>query len=505
MKILKRLDVLVLKAFFGPFVLTVVVVTFIFLTQTILKYIDELVGKGLGFMDYAELIMYFSMNILPVALPLAILLSSLMTFGNLGQFNELTAIKSSGISLLRVMVPIALWVLGCTIGLFYFNNYVVPKANLKAYSLLYDLRQKKPSLDLKPGVFYNGIPGYSIKIVQKFDNDSSIKGVIIYDHTQGRGNTDVIIADSGSMYLFNNKQYLALELFRGNSYSEFKGENGMSYLQPREFVRNSFDKTQIVFNLSSFDLSRTKEELFSGSRQMKNTSELTQFIDSVRAEHARINEHTSSMLQPFYYYADIKQEDTTRSIENTSAVMDSIQAKPSTPKQISIIIPDSVKKTVTLSALYAKVNEKEIALRAANQARSIKNYIHGNVERDERMIKEVNEFQVTKYQKYTQAVACLVLFLIGAPLGAIIKKGGLGVPVLICIIFFIFYYVFSLTGDKWTKEGVFPAYFAMWFGNAILFVVGLFFLRQAKNDSRILESDFYLIYWDKLLKLVKKK
>jgi lipopolysaccharide export system permease protein len=223
--------------------------------QTILKYIDELVGKGLSYLDYAELMMYFSMNILPVALPLAILLSSLMTFGNLGQFNELTAVKSSGISLLRVMVPIAIWVMGCTVGLFFFNNYVVPQANLKAFSLLYDLRQKKPSLDLKPGVFYNGIPGYSIKVVQKFDNDTSIKGVIIYDHTQGRGNTDVILADSGAMYLFNNKQYLALELFHGNSYSEFKSEgSGGGYIMPQEFMRNSFDKTQIIFDLASFDL-----------------------------------------------------------------------------------------------------------------------------------------------------------------------------------------------------------------------------------------------------------
>jgi lipopolysaccharide export system permease protein len=480
MRIIKRLDILVLKAFFGPFILTVFVVTFIFLMQTILKYIDELVGKGLSYLDYAELMMYFSMNILPVALPLAILLSSLMTFGNLGQFNELTAVKSSGISLLRVMVPIAVWVVGCTIGLFFFNNYVVPKANLKAFSLLYDLRQKKPSLDLKPGVFYNGIPGYSIKVVQKFDNDTSIKGVIIYDHTQGRGNTDIIIADSGAMYLFNNKQYLALELFNGNSYSEFKteGGGGRSYLMPQEFMRNAFDKTQIVFNLASFDLSRTKEELFTGSRQMKNTIELTNHIDSIKKSFVQINKNTSGMLQPFYYYADVNPADTGKSITKSAAV------------------------AVTNDSLLKESSGKDVAQRAANQARSVKSYLQSNVERDQNMQKEIREFEVTKYQKYTQAVACFVLFLIGAPLGAIIKKGGLGVPVLICIIFFIFYYVFSITGEKWTKEGVYPADFAMWFGNAILFCIGLFFMRQAKNDSRILETDFYLILFDKFRKLL---
>ncbi|ABG59055.1 LptF/LptG family permease [Cytophaga hutchinsonii] len=482
MKIIKRLDLLVLKAFFGPFILTVFVVTFIFLMQTILKYIDELVGKGLSYLDYAELMMYFSMNILPVALPLAILLSSLMTFGNLGQFNELTAIKSSGISLIRVMVPIAIWVLGCTVGLYFFNNYVVPKANLKAFSLLYDLRQKKPSLDLKPGVFYNGIPGYSIKIVQKFDNDSSIKGVIIYDHTQSRGNTDVIIADSGSMYLFNQSQYLALELFRGNSYNEFKGEGGMSYINPEEFVRNSFDKTKIVFNLSSFDLKKTKEELFMGSRQMKGVDELDHHIDSIQRMFVSVNKNSSGMLQPFYYYTTVNPLDSTK---NKAVEHDSIK--------------------LSKKALLAESPGKEVAQRAANQARSIKSYLQGNVERDERFIKEIHEFEVTKYQKFTQAVACFVLFLIGAPLGAIIKKGGLGIPVLICIIFFIFYYVFSITGEKWTKEGVYPADFAMWFGNGILFCVGLFFMRQAKNDSRILETDFYLIFFDRIKKLLPKK
>lgn len=485
MRILKRLDILVLKAFFGPFILTVFVVTFIFLMQTILKYIDELVGKGLSYLDYAELMMYFSMNILPVALPLAILLSSLMTFGNLGQFNELTAVKSAGISLLRVMVPIAVWVMGCTVGLFFFNNYVVPKANLKAFSLLYDLRQKKPSLDLKPGVFYNGIPGYSIKVVQKFDNDTSIKGVIIYDHTQGRGNTDIIIADSGAMYLFNNRQYLALELFRGNSYSEFKteggGGGGRGYLMPQEFMRNSFDKTQIVFDLASFDLSRTKEELFTGSRQMKNTTELTHHIDSIHTNFITVNQHTSGMLQPFYYYVTVNPKDTVKLVAKSAIA-------PGTNEQLLKESPAA-----------------EVARRAANQARSIKAYLQSNVERDENMMQEIHEFEVTKYQKYTQAVACFVLFLIGAPLGAIIKKGGLGVPVLICIIFFIFYYVFSITGEKWTKEGVYPANFAMWFGNGILFCIGLFFMRQAKNDSRILESDFYLIFFDKVKKMIPSR
>ncbi|MCU0417609.1 MAG: LptF/LptG family permease [Cytophagaceae bacterium] len=485
---MKKLDRLVLKAFIGPFILTVMVVTFIFLTQTILKYIDELVGKGLGFMDYAELMFYFSMNILPVAFPLAILLSSLITFGNLGQFNELTAVKSSGITLLRVLLPIFIWVIGCTIGLYWFNDVVVPKANLKAYSLLYDLRQKKPSLDLKPGVFYNGIPGYSIKISQKFDNDSSLKDIMIYDHTKGRGNTDVILADSGSMYLMNDNQYLVLELFKGRSFSEYQGDHKhFSILHPQEFIRNRFYKTKIVFDLSSFDLKRTKEELFAGSRHMKNRKELNEGIDSLKKLYNQNQQNTELWLQPFYNLVKI-QEDSLVQITRDRALQYTIAS-------------DSLD--------YSKAKPGLIrghAQRAANQVRSIRNYLQGNIEREDYLRKEINMFEVSKYQKMTQSMACLVLFLIGAPLGAIIKKGGLGVPVLIAILFFIFYYVFGLTGEKWSKEGVMPTAIAMWFGNLMLLPVGLFFLRQAKNDSRILESDIYLIWWDKLRgNFIKKK
>lgn len=480
---MKKLDRLVFNAFLGPFVLTVMVVTFIFLTQTILKYIDELVGKGLGFLDYAELMFYFSMNILPVAFPLAILLSSLITFGNLGQFNELTAVKSSGITLLRVLLPIFVWVIGCTIGLFFFNNYVVPKANLKAYSLLYDLRQKKPSLDLKPGVFYNGIPGYSIKISKKYDNDTSIKDVMIYDHNRGRGNTDLIMADSGTMYLMHKNQYLVLELFNGKSYSEHQGDHRhSSVLYPEEFVRNDFYKTKLVFDLSSFDLKRTQEELFTGSRLMKTVTELDEGIDSLKIQHQNNQMKPEFWLQPFFPYADIQQDSNLLSMRTIGrSLQGSLPELDTQPRVI-----------------------RGNAQRAANQIRSLKNYLQGNIERDVYLQKEINLFYISKYQKYTQAMACLVLFLIGAPLGSIIKKGGLGVPVLIAILFFIFYYVFGLTGEKWTKEGVLPPYIAMWFGNLMLLPVGLFFLRQAKNDSRILESDIYLVWWDNIKNRFKR-
>ncbi|MEL6562089.1 MAG: LptF/LptG family permease, partial [Bacteroidota bacterium] len=273
---MKKLDILILKSFIGPFILTTFVSTFILLTQYMLKYFDDFVGKDLGPEVFAELIMYFSVNMMPVAIPLGVLLSSLMTFGNLGEHFELTAIKSAGISLIRALTPIGVFVSFLTVGTFFFNNHVVPAANLKAYSLLYDIKNKKPALDIRAGQFYNGIDGYSIKAKEKFPDNRTLKDVIIYDHSQPvkSGNKTVIIADSAIMYTVYNDRYLKFELFAGNFYDENPKGPRRKRLNSR-YIRNSFDKMEMMFSLASFDLKDTKEELFQNNRQMKNISELT--------------------------------------------------------------------------------------------------------------------------------------------------------------------------------------------------------------------------------------
>ncbi|MEQ9231139.1 MAG: LptF/LptG family permease, partial [Cyclobacteriaceae bacterium] len=219
---MRKLDLLIIRSFIGPFLLTTALSTFILLIQHMLKYFDDFVGKDLGFFVFAKLLFYFSLNMLQVALPLGVLVSSLMTFGNLGENFELAAIKSSGISLLRALRPIFFFVVLISIGAFFFNDNVLPAANLKAYSLLYDIKNKKPTLDIQEGVFYKGIPNYTIKAREKFPDDITLKDVIIYDHTNTMGNTRVILADSSRMYLFMNDRYLKLELYDGNYYSEAK-------------------------------------------------------------------------------------------------------------------------------------------------------------------------------------------------------------------------------------------------------------------------------------------
>lgn len=563
---MKKLDKLILGSFIGPFLLTFIVVDFILLTVNMLKYFDEIFGKGLGFGIYMELIGYFVISISPMAFPLAVLLSALMTFGNLGEHFELTAIKSSGISLLRALLPIGLFVVALTFFVFYSNNYIVPKVNLKTFSLLYDMRMKSPALDIKEGVFYNGIPNYSIKVNKKVD-EVRLFDILIYDHTSGRGNTDVITADSGRMEPFFNDRYMALTLYNGYSYQEMSEQKGIQE-KPVGFNRTKFTENQIVFSLDAFEMSRTPEDLWSNNRSIKNIEQLKADLDSMDMEYNKwlyynyIN--TSSAYSFFAKDRKIKIPDE---VVKKKAVADSIQnlkmqeeylaqqdslmlaergagtgpenvraTAPADPEQGSteVVAPQStapndaavaqtdqvdttpvqpivppipssvpeevVNPPLTLnpeekarldSILHAPGFQSRAASVGLNTARTLKNNFSTNFLNLDNLERESRRWEIAWYQKYTQAIACIVMFMIGAPLGAIIKKGGLGVPVLFSIIFFILYYMLTITGDKWAKEGVTGTLFGTWFSVLALLPFGLFFLRQARRDARLFEADFY--------------
>jgi lipopolysaccharide export system permease protein len=588
--VIKKLDKLIVTAFLGPFILTFVVVVFILLTMYLLSYLEDFIGKNLGFTVFSELIFYFSINMVPAALPLAVLLSSLMTYGNLGEHHELTAVKGSGISLIRAILPVFLIVLFLTGIAFYFNNTIVPKANLKAFSLLYDIRQKKPAIDFKEGAFYNGLPGYSIKVGKKFPDGHSLKGVMIYNHTGGRGNTDLILADSGAMFTFNHEQYLSLELFNGTSYSEYNQNNNSLF--PKDYVRNHFQKSKIVFSLASFVLNKTPEQLFASNKKMKNVWQLTEDADSLKTEYYLTKKNSSGTISPFYNYGlfpdDEKKKEQERlalirrrdSLQSKTLKKDSIQRPPLTiagkklsPREeanrhaqeasqkaaeaASLKAEEARQKakkdSLKASQLLARKKRSEqieanrrksrestmhelkerrradslarvtankmpftpkvlteadkliILNRAANQARSIKSATSSYLEKVDEMRREANSYLIERDRKFTQSIACLIMFLIGAPLGAIIRKGGFGFPVLISIIFFILFYVFSIAGEKLAKEDVLPVWLGMWGANLILLPVGLFFLRQAKNDSRLFEGEAYAIFAEKVVKLFKKR
>lgn len=465
--LLKKIDKLVLKAFFPPFVLTLVVVVFILLTQLMLKYFDDFVGKNLSFTTYAELLSFFAINSIPLALPISILLSSIMTFGNLGEHNELTSIKSAGISLLRVIQPVFVVVCLLTVLAFFFNNRIVPYANLRAYSLLYDITTKKAAFNIKEGTFYYGLPGFAVKINKKAPDGKTIKEVMIYNHQEDRGNVNLTIADSGKMFTIWNERYLVLELFRGDNYSEViprvPGEE-------KQFTHNHFDYSKLVFNLSSFELSRTDMQLFATNKIMRNIDELHRDIDSIGRD---LRNMEKSMYQNYLTYFSYFGRSP-----NTFTLPDSAVR----------FMKNRISQTEAEKA--TAISEFEL-----NQIRSLQSFSDSYKERLKNTRRDSDIFLVEVFRKYTQSVACLIMFLVGAPLGAIIKKGGFGVPVLISIVFFIIYYVFSITGEKWSKENVVDVAYGMWATNFLLFFVGLFFLRKAWSDSTLLDQNPFVGIW----------
>lgn len=588
---MKKIDKLVFGSFIGPFLLTLIVVDFILLLVTLLKYFDQIMGKGLSAGVFAELITYFSISSSPDAFPLAVLLSSIMTFGNLGEHSELTAVKSSGISLVRALLPIFIFVLLLTGVTYYSNTQLVPKTNLKTYSLLWDMRTKKPALDIKEGVFYDGIPGYSIKVNEKI-GDEQLKNIIIYDHTKdnSQGNQRVILADSGRMYSFMNQRYLALELYNGTRYEEDMSQAKEEQESGGKFIRDRFDKSIIRFDLSSFDMGETDKKLFRRSRLVQTREELNIGIDSMHqdiySKEEQIFKQVSSngfryhmvkdlaipqeISVPLAYYDSLSKARREARIEgpeeklveeiqpdSVSDKADELEPKlglPESPlgadseglgelRETPINQPERDKESRPLrnearsnskaenepkkeyteeqiEAALERLNDYYYESRLSNadnlkiltainygvnNSRTTRNILNSrmitldNVKRDQR------KFIVTKNQQLARSMACLIMFLIGAPIGAIIKKGGLGLPVIVSVIFFLIYYVLNTTGDKWGKEGVMDPAAAVWISNAILLPFGLFFLRQARNDARLFEVDAYLAFWEKIKKPFQKK
>ncbi|MFN3840259.1 MAG: LptF/LptG family permease [Cyclobacteriaceae bacterium] len=547
---MKKLDKLILTSFAGPFTLTFLVVVFILLTQHMLKYFDDIIGKGLGWDVIGQLLFYFGVFMTPVAMPLAVLLSSLITFGNLGEHFELTAVKSAGISLLRAIQPIFFFVLILTVIAFYVNNNLVPKAALEAYSLLYDIKQKKPALDLREGTFYNGIPDISIKVNKRYPDGITIKDILIYDHRKRDGNKEVTIADSGRMYTILNERYLTLELYNGYNYSE--GSNTGQELAGKNrkyntetFSRSKFSKTQVVFDLSSFDLNRTDKKWFQGNRIMRNLKELNSDIDSVNREirtqqlqyfNGRSNyfthiERGEEILLPvelqqsssagFSAPAIQAQSDSPSAKEKPiGGVAESQRVKPTRRGFLKGLSDTVVKQQAfqqiqkrlepaasidaadrgVVSRLDSVLNvpaDATMINQAAARARMIKSEISNAINTEEVFVTERRVFEIQWHKIIANSLACIAMFLIGAPLGAIIKKGGLGVPFLVSILFFIIYYLLTMAGEKWAKQGIVGVAPGVWAADFILLVIGLFFLKQARLDARLFDADAYLIAFDK--------
>ncbi len=466
-----------------------------------LKYFDDILGKDLSFGVLFEFLFYFSVRITPDALPLAVLLSSIMTFGNLGENNELVAIKSSGISLIRTLFPLFIVSIIISTFAFYSNNNFVPKANLKALSLLYDIKKKKPSMDLKEGQFYSGIPGYSIKANKKV-TDKLLKDVMIYDHVTYQGNNRVILSDSAYMYSILDNKYLVFELFSGSSYTEIPndGSKRRTLVNINQFYRNNFSFMKLVFDMSSFDLKRTKEELFADDYRMKNTTQLSNSIDSLyfnQSKQKYIMLKNSIAFYDFHMKEKFILPDGVKKIRSEFNEEDLIKDYYSNDEKLDKV-----------SSLFyeKKINseyKKNIYSRALNSARNIKTNLSINSARIKSQNFEINKNEIELLKKYAQAFACISMFIIGAPLGSLIKRGGIGVPVIISIVFYIIYYVLNILGIKWAREDIISPGLAAWLSNIVLLPIGMFFLYHSWKDSRVFETNFLKYFKSKFQNLKK--
>lgn len=441
--------------------MTFFIAMFVFFMMFIFKYIDDFVGKGLGAGVLSELFFYFSLTTIPMALPLAILLSSLMTFGNLGEHFELSALKSSGLSLQKIMFPLIVTIVLLSVGAFYFSNSILPYTNLRAGSLLYDVRESKPALLFKDGVFNNSIDGFSIRVGKKEQDGKTLKDVMIYDHRAMQGNNLVLFAKKGKMEETADKMFLVITLNNGVSYKELLDKPEDAKTHP--LIRDKFEERVIRFDLSEFKMSRTNEDLFKNNYQMLNLSQLQQTVDSLERKIDKRKETFGLQLQKSYY---AKSTESFEKIKNT----------------------DPAVNMADVFSKYSKVQKMNIIETATNIARSAKAYTESVGNDYSSDFYSMLKYDIEWHRKFTLSIACIVLFFIGAPLGAIIRKGGLGMPMVISVIFFLLFHILSITGEKLAREGNVPTYQGMWMATIVLLPIGVFLTYKATADSTLFDA-----------------
>jgi lipopolysaccharide export system permease protein len=482
----KKVDSFVLKSFIGPLIFTFFIVLIILILQFLWMYVDELAGKGLDFKVLAELIYHFALTFVPTALPLAILLASLMTFGNMGEFSELSALKSSGIPLQRIMRPLIVLIGAIAVVSFFFSNNVLPYSTAKARTLLYDIRRKKPDINIQAGTFYNGVPDLSIKITTKDPVTNRLNNLIIFDHRERRGNTSVILADSGYMKTSADGTGLIMTLYNGYSYNELEEKDMVIATRKFPSRKDYFKEQTIVISLTGFDLERSEDGLFKSNAAMKNISELTFFIDSL---NKRYNERLTGYFKEFNTTRIYTERNYLAANSGQQYRLDSLKH---TKKFDPVMLFDSL-SVMERRTVLAKAIEN---LKEANNSLAQKNEsLHYE-------LKSIKRYEVEWNKKLTMSFACLVFFFIGAPLGAIIRKGGLGTPAVISIFFFVIYYVISLSGQKLVEEVVVGTFAGMWAASYILLPIGIFLTYKATTDSVIMNIDTYLSFFKKIIDFI---
>ncbi|MEO7209768.1 MAG: LptF/LptG family permease [Chitinophagaceae bacterium] len=469
---IKKLDILVLRSFIGPFLATFLISLFVLILQFFWLYIDDLVGKGLDLGTLGYLTSLVAVTWVPLALPLALLLSSIMAFGKLGETFELVAIKSAGVPLIRFMRPVFIVTILLSIVAFFFANNIIPVANLKLNTVKYDIFVAKPAFDIKEGVFYDKLEGYIIKIGKKDKDDSTIRNVIIWEKTFGLQD-NFMTAESGIMSITPDKKFLRFTLHNGWNYQE----NGNRYNPNTEFIRLGFKDYIKEFDLSSFKMNKSSDTAFKDNPQMLSIRQLNHAIDSLGDIHQQFAATLQKQAAPYLSFLRLK--------DSTWPNSNSIRGEP-----ISTIIPDTL-KTMVFNRTIAQMN-------------STKSYIDLLAVDYKSRLETERKYWIEWNRKFTLSAACIVLFLIGAPLGSIIRRGGLGTPLVFAIVFFVLFNMLNTFGEKFAKEGVTSPFTGMWLSAMVLVPIGLFLTLKAMRDSQLFNKEYYFRFARRLKEIAQK-
>ena len=470
---IKKLDALIIKAFIGPFLATFLITLFVLVMQFFWLYIDDLVGKGLDFFTLAKLTGYVAAFNVPLALPLALLLSSIMTFGNLGESFELVAIKSAGIPLLRFMQPLFIVTLFIAGIAFLFANNIIPVVNLKLNTLKYDIIVSKPAFDIKEGVFYDKIDGYVIKIGNKSKDGNEIRNVIIYEKNYGLQDYS-LIAESGIMKVSDDKRSLEFDLRNGWRYEE----KGNKYTTNTEFIRLGFKEYKKILDLSSFKMNKTADSAFKDNYKMLSVRQLNKAIDSMENTRSYYLNKSNADLRPYLDF--VKYTDTTW-------------------QKVDVA---SLKKVTNFNKLIADTAKIDVFEKSVALINSVQGSINLMADEYTTRDKDLRYHQIEWHRKFTLSIACIVLFLIGAPLGSIIRKGGLGTPLIFAVIFFVIFHLFNTFGEKFVKSNEMSPFAGMWLSTGVLIPIGIFLTYKAMRDSQLFNQEFYYRSFNKIKGLI---
>ena len=461
---MKKLDQFILKSFIGPFVAILLVVVFILMMQFLWLYIDELVGKGLSFSIIMEFLGWGCITMLPLSLPLATLLSSMMTLGQLGENNELLAIKAAGISLQRMFIPLACACFVISVGAFFVSNDLIPIAYNKIYQLRADIGKTKGEIKIPAKTFYNGIDGYMLRVEERNDETGIMHGVMVYNHTKNKGNTSLTIADSAMMKISKDKSYLSFIMYNGSNYEE---TNNKKYRDTTlQFQKIDFNRQELIIPLENYAFQKSDTSRFGDQVKSMNLKQLHESEDSIGRINATGKANNIASLSSSRALRYNNQLDTTQKVVRTTPfVRDDLLKWKDIDKEIQAV--EQAKE---------KAEEIQQALTGYSRERHHNTHI-------------LRLIDIEVYKKFALAIACFIFFFIGAPLGAIIRKGGLGGSAIISVLFFVAYYVIDIAGSKLARDGAVDPFFGVFFSSYVLFPTGLFLTWKAINDSTFFNMD----------------